>query len=280
MSDQLSLRSVVFRLTLLGAALAIAAQVAIVPAAAAPVAAPAHDDAELTVTPSHDEGDAAAEPEHETDEAVAEDETGPAPDADEPAAEPVHAEDDPAFEPVQADATTDEPAQPEEEMAAEPAPEVHEAAVAPAPVVDEVDDAFLRRLLDAINARRDRNGTRRLTFIPASANAALDGYLAETMSVISWPGPCGHQLVGGASSWDVVQAAGFGGAPRGEVLACPGPEPYWTPDRTAARWWDSPIHFDVLYADRDASSIACSAYGVRGGSRGAASAVLCVTFRS
>ena len=76
------------------------------------------------------------------------------------------------------------------------------------------------------------------------------------------------------------------------MLACPGPEPYWTPDRTAETWWDSPIHFDVLYADGDSSSIACSAHGVRGGAneRGkkrksnsspdAASAVICVTFQS
>jgi hypothetical protein len=88
-------------------------------------------------------------------------------------------------------------------------------------------------------------------------------------------------------------AAGFGGAPRGEVLACPGPEPYWTPDRTAEQWWDSPIHFGVLYADGDSSAIACSAQGVRDGSNesskkkrkssgspDAASAIICVTFQN
>ena len=76
------------------------------------------------------------------------------------------------------------------------------------------------------------------------------------------------------------------------MLACPGPEQYWTPDRIAEQWWASPIHFDVVYADGDASSIACSAYGVRGGaneggkkkrkssgSPDVASAVLCVTFQ-
>jgi hypothetical protein len=157
---------------------------------------------------------------------------------------------------------------------------------------DEVDDLFLRRLLDAINQRRAEAGTQRLTFIPASANAALDGFLAETVSAIAWPGPCGHKLLNGAFSWDYVLAAGFGGDPRGEVLACPGPEPYWTPDRAAAQWWHSRIHFDILYADGDSNAIACSAYGVQGGSGGdgerqrrsggsteAASAVLCVTFR-
>jgi hypothetical protein len=166
------------------------------------------------------------------------------------------------------------------------------ATAAPARDDDEVADGFLRRLLDAINERRDNLGTQRLAFVPASANAALDGFLAETVSEIRWPGPCMHHLVDGAFSWDFVLAAGFGGDPRGEVLACPGPEPYWTPDRAAEQWWESPVHFGVLYADGDSNSIACSAYGVRSGTNGggkrrgkssgsaeAASAVLCVTFR-
>ena len=183
------------------------------------------------------------------------------------AAEPTHEEDD-----VVALAR-------EAEVAAVPAQVEHDAAAAPPHDEDEVADLFLRRLLDAINDRRDNAGTQRLAFIPARANAALDGFLAETAPAIEWPGPCGHHLLHGAFSWDYVQAAGFGGAPRGEVLACPGPEPYWTPERTAARWWDSPIHHDVLYADGDSNSIACSAYRVNSGSAGAASAVLCVTFR-
>ena len=137
-----------------------------------------------------------------------------------------------------------------------------------------------------------RNGARPLTFIPASANAALDTFFARTAAGLGWPGACSHDFGEGALPWDAVLAAGFGGAPRGEVLACPGPEPYWTPDLTAERWWDSPIHFGVLYADGDSSSIACSAYGVHGGaneggkkkrkgggSPEAASAVICVTFQ-
>src|SRR5262249_28630915 len=69
----------------------------------------------------------------------------------------------------------------------------------------------------------------------------------------------------GAFSWDYVLATGFGGEARGEVLACPGPEPYWTPGRAAAQWWDSPSHFKVLYADPYANALACSANGVRSG---------------
>lgn len=162
-------------------------------------------------------------------------------------------------------------------------------AVAPAdaaPAADEeIADGFLLRLLDEINARRGSLGAQPLSYVPAHANAALEGFLAETAPAIAWPGPCMHHLVGGSFSWDYVQAAGFGGEARGEVLACPGPEPYWTPDRTADQWWASPVHFGVLYADVDANTIACSAYGVSGGGsrRGrvsdAAMAVLCVTFR-
>jgi hypothetical protein len=151
---------------------------------------------------------------------------------------------------------------------------------------DEVADGFLLRLLDEINQRRASIGNRGLAYVPAHANAALDGFLASTAPALAWPGPCMHHLVDGAFSWDHVNAAGFGGEARGEVLACPGPDPYWTPDRTADQWWASPIHFDVLYGDPDANALACSAYGVSESSRrrgrvaDAAVAVLCVTFRS
>ena len=150
---------------------------------------------------------------------------------------------------------------------------------------DEVADGFLLRLLDEINQRRASIGNPGLSFVPAHANAALDGFLAETAPALAWPGPCMHHLVDGAFSWEYVNAAGFGGEARGEVLACPGPEPYWTPDRAADQWWVSPIHFDVLYADPDVNALACSAYGVEGSTRrrgrtvDAAMAVLCVTFR-
>ncbi|MCC7372561.1 MAG: hypothetical protein IT306_29375 [Chloroflexi bacterium] len=163
------------------------------------------------------------------------------------------------------------------------------ADAAPAADDDEVADAFLLRLRDEINARRAHLGAQSLAYVPAHANAALDGFLAETAPALAWPSPCMHHLVGGNFSWDFVQAAGFDGEARGEVLACPGPEPYWTPDRAADQWWESPVHFEVLYADADANALACSAYGVSSGSGGgkrrgrsadAAMAVLCVTFRA
>lgn len=160
-------------------------------------------------------------------------------------------------------------------------------AAAPARQHDEVVEAFLARLLDEINARRGALGHQRLAYVPPVAGAALDGFLAVAAPAMAWPGPCMHQIVGGAFSWDYVQAAGFGGEARGEVLACPGPEPYWTPGRAAEQWWESPIHFSVLYGDGEANAVACSAYGVqadggvrrRGSVDRAASAILCVTFR-
>ena len=64
------------------------------------------------------------------------------------------------------------------------------------------------------------------------------------------------------------------------MIACPGPEPYWTPDRAAEIWWTSSVHREILYADSDATAVACGTYGVEGKkSRSAmAVAVLCVTF--
>ena len=71
------------------------------------------------------------------------------------------------------------------------------AAAAPAHD-DEVSDVFLNRLLDEINVRRDVAGTQHLAYVPSSANAALAGFLAETVPLLAWPGPCMHHLVGGA----------------------------------------------------------------------------------
>jgi hypothetical protein len=163
------------------------------------------------------------------------------------------------------------------------------AAAAPVREDGDVPDVFLARLLDEINVRRDAAGTRRLAYIPTGSAVILDDFLAEIVPSLAWPQPCVHQIINGAFSWEYILAAGFRGDPRGEVLACPGPVPYWTPDRAAAQWWESPGHFRVLYADPAASGLACSAYGMeRGGGTGtrrtepspdAASAVLCVTFR-
>lgn len=165
---------------------------------------------------------------------------------------------------------------------------VNALSVNAAPTLDDEDvsDPFLTRLLQEINDRRDAAGTPPFTFVPRSANDALDTFFAQAAPAIAWPSPCLHNDVDGALAWDYVLAAGFGGEARGEVLACPGPEPYWTPGRVAEIWWTSPVHHEILYADADANAIACSAYGMTAGQRrnrsrsDAASAVICVTFRS
>lgn len=280
------------RVVTVSAALMIVAQLVIPPVSATP----AHDD-KVTEAPASYEEAEAAEPVHaaaEEDAAYPPGEAEPDQDADGAADEPFHEST------AEGGAPTPDEEQPVVEL--EPPHEEAQAAddsgpaeveIAAAPMYDDpVADGFLLRLLDEINVRRARMGTQRLLYVPARANSALDGFLAETIPAIRWPGPCGHHLVGGAFSWDYVLASGFGGDPRGEVIACPGPEPYWTPDRAAEEWWRSPIHFDVLYADGYSNSIACSAQGVssrrneggrnRRGSGGwsdAASAILCVTFR-
>jgi hypothetical protein len=285
MPVQLSRASALVRLFAICTSLLIAVQFVIAPAAAAP----AHQDDELIVTPRSDEEEAAAEPVGETDETAAE----PEEEADGEDVAPPYDEAVSEAEPAdEADEATAEPVDIADEAAGEPAAD-DAAITAAAPDDDPVADPFLMRLLDAINERRERNGTRRLSFVPARANAALDSFFAGTVAGLGWPGPCTHDFADGGVAWDAVAAAGFGGAPRGEVLACPGPEPYWTPDRTAEQWWDSPIHFDVLYADGDSSAIACSAQGMQGGasengkkkrkssgSPDAASAVICVTFQN
>ena len=280
MPDQLARSIAVFRLVALCFAFLMATQVATLPA----TAAPAYDD-ELTVVSTGDEGQAGSVEAADEAGIVLEDEASisPADGGGVSVAESANDEGEPVSEMADSEADAEPIAQ---------LPHEEHLMAGLAPIDDEVDDLFLRRLLDAINERRDRSGTRRLAYVPASANSALDGFLAETVNRIGWPGPCSHEIVDGASAWDYVMAAGFGGDPGGEVLACPGPEPYWTPDRAAEQWWESPIHFSILYADGDATSIACSAYGVRGGAneggkkkrngggtQDAASAVICVTFR-
>jgi hypothetical protein len=166
----------------------------------------------------------------------------------------------------------------------------HAATARSVAAADDQASAFLGRLLVAINKRRDAVGTQHLGYIPPDAAAPLDGFLNKTLPSLTWPRPCGHRLLSGAFSWDYVRATGFDAEARGEVLACPGPEPHWTPDLAAEQWWESPIHFAVLYADPYANALGCGASGLRDGAttgkgkgknrlEGAASAILCVTFR-
>lgn len=149
-------------------------------------------------------------------------------------------------------------------------------------VRNEATDAFMNRLLDEINARRDAVGTPRLAFVARGANAALDEFLAYTAPAMMYPNPCMHLTIGDALAWDYVADQGYGSNPLGEVLACPDPDAsgYWTPSLTAEMWLASPGHADILYGDPEARAIACGAYAPRKSGRSvAAAAVLCVTYR-
>jgi hypothetical protein len=156
-----------------------------------------------------------------------------------------------------------------------------------APASDEstVTDAFVNRLLEEINLRRDAAGAVRLASAPSSANAMLNDFLTMSADSLMWPAPCSHQQVAGHFAWEYVRETGYSGEALGEVLACPGPDPYWTPDRTAEQWWRSPVHFGILYGDLEATTLACGVYGIHGGGKttksrsSAAATVLCVTFR-
>jgi hypothetical protein len=157
------------------------------------------------------------------------------------------------------------------------------AVAAPAAAEDDGTDPYLTRLLDEINARRQADGTPSVRLVPRPANEALREFLDQTAPVLAWPGPCGHQLVEGGTSWDYLQArVGFGAEAHGEVLACPGPVPYWTPERAADAWWTSQLHRAILYDDPDVNAVACATSGASRarGRVGPADAVLCVTYRA
>ena len=80
-----------------------------------------------------------------------------------------------------------------------------------------------------------------------------------------------------APGWDYVAASGLEGEARGEVLACPDDHGFWTPDRIADGWWNSPMHFEELYGDGDANVVACGTYGPQNGGR-AYQTIACVTY--
>ena len=135
---------------------------------------------------------------------------------------------------------------------------------------------YLADLLDEINARRAMVGTQPMAYIGDEANAAVDAYLADLTPKLVATFGCYH---GSTPAWDYVEAAtGFGGEARGEVLACPDETGYWTSDRTADAWLNSPIHFQEIYGDRDANAVACGTYGAQHGGR-AFETIACVTFR-
>jgi uncharacterized protein YkwD len=138
---------------------------------------------------------------------------------------------------------------------------------------------YLDRLLDEINARRAMVGTPPVTYFAPEANAAINGYLADLTPQMVAYNACFHgQNNPVPPSWDYVSAQGIDAEARGEVLACPDSNGYWTSDRIAEAWLHSPTHFQELYADWDANAVACGTYGAqRGGA--AFETIACVTYR-
>lgn len=168
-----------------------------------------------------------------------------------------------------------------------PLAQVPTAAHAEAAEVD-LDDAsqvaaaapYLNRLLEEINERREAVGTGPLELAPQGAIAAVTRHTADLTGTMLSKGACGHGVGSPARySWDYVADSGFDGDGRGEVIACPGPEGYWTPEKIADGWWDSPSHHKVLYADPTVNAVAC---GTHNPSRGGAAyqTIVCTTFRT
>ena len=171
---------------------------------------------------------------------------------------------------------------PADAVEAEPPPAAPPAADPGPVVVAQMSAAspYLEQLVGEINRRRDRAGTPRLAIAPEHANAALVRYLADLTPMMLATGRCFHgDGVNVRPGWDYVAEAGFVAEGHGEVIACPGPEGFWTAPRIADVWWGSPHHAGILYGDRDANLVACGTYGPqRGGS--AYLTIVCVTYRS
>lgn len=137
-------------------------------------------------------------------------------------------------------------------------------------------DAYMDRLLKAINGHRGLIGAPPLVYASRSANAAVSQYLADLTPMMLAYNSCFHGMYNPvAPGWDYTQAAGVEAFPHGEVLACPDPEGQWTPETIAERWLYSPDHAQILYADPAATHVACGTFG---SSRGPAVTVACVTF--
>ena len=156
---------------------------------------------------------------------------------------------------------------------------VVEAAPAPAErraAAPADGDAYMARLLDEINGHRGRIGAPPVAYASPDANAAVSQYLADLTPMMLAYNSCFHGMNNPvAPGWDYTRAAGVEAFPPGEVLACPGPEGQWTPEKIADRWLHSPSHAQILYADPAATHVACGTYG---SNKGPAVTVACVTF--
>jgi hypothetical protein len=140
--------------------------------------------------------------------------------------------------------------------------------------------SYLDQLLNEINARRAKAGSPPVTYASLEANEAMGQYLADLTPFMVAMHACFHGTGDPvAPGWDYVKDAGFEGEARGEVLACPDNNGFWTAPKIADGWWGSPVHFQSLYADKRVNTIACGTFGPQNGGR-AYQTIACATFRS
>jgi uncharacterized protein YkwD len=144
--------------------------------------------------------------------------------------------------------------------------------------IDTRAASYLDQLLTEINIRRERAGTPPVIFANQAANVAVTQYLTDLTPLMVSMHSCFHGQNNPVSpSWDYVSESGFGGQPRGEVLACPGDNGFWTAPKIADGWWNSPSHFHSLYGDARVNAIACGTFGPQNGGR-AYQTIACTTF--
>jgi uncharacterized protein YkwD len=146
-------------------------------------------------------------------------------------------------------------------------------------VIDTRAASYLDQLLVEINIRREKAGNGPLVYAPVTANVAVSQYLSDLTPLMVAMHSCFHGNNNPVSpSWDYVTNSGFGGKARGEVLACPGDNGFWTAPKIADGWWNSPSHWRSLYGDSTVNAVACGTFGPQNGGR-AYQTIACVTYR-
>ncbi|MCC7372562.1 MAG: hypothetical protein IT306_29380 [Chloroflexi bacterium] len=146
-------------------------------------------------------------------------------------------------------------------------------------VMDAQAASYLDQLLSEINARRTRAGSPPVIYAGLDANLAVSQYLSDLTPLMVSAHSCFHGNGNPVSpGWDYVKGSGFRAEARGEVLACPGDNGYWTAAKIADGWWGSPSHWRSLYGDPRVNAIACGTFGAQNGGR-AYQTIACVTYR-
>ena len=122
-------------------------------------------------------------------------------------------------------------------------------------------------------------GSPAVVYTDPTANQAVSQYLADLTPRMVAMHSCFHGNGNPVSpGWDYVNGSRHRGQARGEVLACPGDNGFWTAPKIADGWWNSPTHWQSLYGDPRVNAIACGTYGPQNGGR-AYQTIACVTYK-